>query len=59
MATKSSNWMVMVSGFFEPVLYLISMGVGLGAIVGSVQGPGGQEIATPPTSRRRCWRCPP
>ena len=22
MATKSSNWMVMVSGFFEPVLYL-------------------------------------
>ena len=45
MATKSSNWMVMVSGFFEPVLYLISMGVGLGAIVGSVQGPGGQEIS--------------
>ena len=32
-ATKSSNWMVMVSGFFEPVLYLISMGVGLGALV--------------------------
>ena len=45
MATKSSNWMVMVSGFFEPVLYLISMGVGLGAIVGAVQGPGGQEIS--------------
>ncbi|MEQ4520742.1 ABC transporter permease [Pseudarthrobacter sp. B907] len=45
MATKSSNWMVMVSGFFEPVLYLISMGVGLGVIVGSVQGPGGQEIS--------------
>jgi lipooligosaccharide transport system permease protein len=45
MATKSSNWMVMLSGFFEPVLYLISMGVGLGAIVGSVQGPGGQEIS--------------
>lgn len=45
MATKSSNWMVMVSGFFEPVLYLISMGVGLGAIVGAVQGPGGQQIS--------------
>jgi lipooligosaccharide transport system permease protein len=45
MATKSSNWMVMLSGFFEPVLYLISMGVGLGAIVGSVQGPGGGEIS--------------
>ena len=37
MATKSSNWMVMLSGFFEPVLYLISMGVGLGAIVGAVR----------------------
>ena len=45
MATKSSNWMVMLSGFFEPVLYLIAMGVGLGAIVGSVQGPGGGEIS--------------
>jgi lipooligosaccharide transport system permease protein len=45
MATKSSNWMVMLSGFFEPVLYLISMGVGLGAIVGEVQGPGGQQIS--------------
>lgn len=45
MATKSSNWLVMVSGFFEPVLYLISMGVGLGAIVGTVQGPDGQAIS--------------
>ncbi|WP_416377494.1 ABC transporter [Arthrobacter sp. JZ12] len=44
-ATKSSNWMVMVSGFFEPVLYLISMGVGLGSLVGAVVGPGGQEIS--------------
>jgi lipooligosaccharide transport system permease protein len=45
MATRSSNWTVMLSGFFEPVLYLISMGVGLGAVVGSVQGPGGQDIS--------------
>ncbi|MFH5880338.1 ABC transporter permease [Arthrobacter sp. NA-172] len=45
MATKSSSWLVIVSGFFEPVLYLISMGVGLGAIVGTVQGPGGQVIS--------------
>ncbi len=44
-ATKSSNWMVMVSGFFEPVLYLLSMGVGLGALVGTVTGPGGSEIS--------------
>jgi lipooligosaccharide transport system permease protein len=45
MATKSSNWLVMLSGFFEPVLFLISMGVGMGAVVGSVTGPGGQEIS--------------
>lgn len=44
-ATKSSNWLIMVSGFFEPVLYLISMGLGLGALVGAVVGPGGQEIS--------------
>ncbi|MCQ6269729.1 ABC transporter permease [Pseudarthrobacter sp. R1] len=45
LATKSTNWLVMLSGFFEPVLFLISMGVGLGAIVGSVQDPGGGEIS--------------
>jgi len=45
LATKSTNWMVMLSGFFEPVLFLISMGVGLGAIVGPVQGPGGGDIS--------------
>ncbi|MET1086321.1 MAG: ABC transporter permease [Arthrobacter sp.] len=45
LATRSTNWLVMLSGFFEPVLFLISMGVGLGAIVGPVQGPGGGEIS--------------
>lgn len=45
MATRSTNWLVMVSGFFEPVLFLVSMGVGLGAIVGEVQGPEGTPIS--------------
>jgi lipooligosaccharide transport system permease protein len=45
LATKSSNWLVMVSGFFEPVLYLLSMGIGLGALVGSVAGPDGRPIS--------------
>jgi len=45
MAAKSSTWLILVSGFFEPVLYLVSMGVGLGPIVGTVAGPGGQEIS--------------
>ncbi|GAA3276059.1 ABC transporter permease [Paenarthrobacter aurescens] len=45
MAAKSSTWLVMVSGFFEPVLFLLAMGVGMGSIVGTVQGPGGEEIS--------------
>jgi lipooligosaccharide transport system permease protein len=45
LATRSTNWLVMLSGFFEPVLFLISMGVGLGAIVGRVEGPGGGDIS--------------
>ncbi|TKV28417.1 ABC transporter [Arthrobacter sp. NamB2] len=45
LATRSSNWLIMVSGFFEPVLYLVSMGVGLGALVGTVEGPSGQAIS--------------
>ncbi|KTS58373.1 ABC transporter, partial [Microbacterium testaceum] len=32
LAARSSNWVVVVSGFFEPVLYLASMGIGLGAL---------------------------
>ncbi|USQ77761.1 ABC transporter permease [Ornithinimicrobium cryptoxanthini] len=38
------NWMILVSGFFEPVLYLLAMGLGLGALVGEVEGPGGSSI---------------
>lgn len=38
------NWMVVLTGFFEPVFYLLAMGLGLGAMVGTVTGPGGQPI---------------
>lgn len=31
-----SYWMVLVSGFFEPLLYLLSIGVGVGALVGDL-----------------------
>nr|WP_246858665.1 ABC transporter permease [Citricoccus sp. SGAir0253] len=40
-ALRTSNWAVFVSGFFEPVLYLMSLGLGLGALVGTVEGPAG------------------
>jgi len=37
-------WWVLVSGFFEPLLYLLSIGIGVGGLVGKVPGPGGQPI---------------
>ena len=39
------TWIVIVSGFFEPLFYLGSIGFGLGALVGTVNGPGGQPIS--------------
>jgi lipooligosaccharide transport system permease protein len=38
------TWIVIVSGFFEPLFYLGSIGFGLGALVGAIAGPGGQPI---------------
>jgi lipooligosaccharide transport system permease protein len=38
------SWLVIVSGFFEPVFYLLSIGVGIGHLVGKVQGPGGHLL---------------
>jgi lipooligosaccharide transport system permease protein len=38
------GWMILLSGFFEPLFYLLSIGFGLGVLVGDVVGPGGQAI---------------
>jgi lipooligosaccharide transport system permease protein len=35
------TWSVLISGFFEPIFYLLSIGVGLGKLVGTVIGPAG------------------
>jgi lipooligosaccharide transport system permease protein len=35
-----SYWLVLFSGFFEPVLYLFSIGVGVGALVGNLNVAG-------------------
>jgi lipooligosaccharide transport system permease protein len=44
-ATRHSGyWLVVVSGFFEPVLYLFSIGVGVGALVGDFQLADGRTI---------------
>ena len=39
------TWKIIFSGFFEPVFYLFSIGVGLGVLVGDVPGPGGMLIS--------------
>lgn len=40
----TQNWTVIVSGFFEPVFYLLAMGYGLGGLVGQVPGPDGRPM---------------
>ena len=37
------TWLIIVSGFFEPLFYLLSIGLGLGALIGSVPF-GGQAV---------------
>jgi lipooligosaccharide transport system permease protein len=39
------GWLVLLSGFFEPLFYLLSIGFGLGRLVGDVAGPGGEPIS--------------
>jgi lipooligosaccharide transport system permease protein len=38
-------WLVLASGIGEPVFYLLSLGLGLGRLVGTVSGPGGRPVA--------------
>jgi lipooligosaccharide transport system permease protein len=37
-------WLVLLSGVFEPLFYLLSIGIGLGRLVGTVAGPGGHPV---------------
>jgi lipooligosaccharide transport system permease protein len=38
------EWLVLISGFLEPVFYLFSIGVGVSQLVGDVALPGGQVV---------------
>lgn len=37
-------WVIFLTGFAEPLLFLASIGIGVGALVGTVPGPGGQMV---------------
>jgi lipooligosaccharide transport system permease protein len=46
-AARSSSWVVVLSGFFEPVFYLLSLGIGLGVLVGDITTASGMEVPYP------------
>jgi lipooligosaccharide transport system permease protein len=37
-------WLVVAAGAAEPLFYLLSVGVGIGGLVGTVTGPGGGQV---------------
>ena len=39
------NWLVLLSGFFEPVLYLLGIGFGLGSLVRDIPIGGGHSVS--------------
>jgi lipooligosaccharide transport system permease protein len=44
-ALRSAYWVVVASGFFEPLLYLLSIGVGVGHLVGKLPLPDGRLVS--------------
>ncbi|MFG3704020.1 ABC transporter permease [Micromonospora sp. NPDC047670] len=43
-ALRSVYWLLLLSGFVEPLFYLLSIGVGVGALVGDLTLPGGEVV---------------
>ncbi|MEU4781099.1 ABC transporter permease [Micromonospora sp. NPDC023633] len=44
-ALKPVYWLLLASGIVEPLLYLFSIGVGVGALIGDLTLPGGEVVA--------------
>ncbi len=44
LATRSTNYLIVLSGFFEPIFYLVSLGYGLSGFVGGVETTTGQVV---------------
>jgi lipooligosaccharide transport system permease protein len=41
---RTAYWVVMATGFLEPILYLFSIGIGVGSLVGDLTLPDGQVV---------------
>lgn len=44
LATRSTNWIIVLTGVFEPIFYLLALGVGLGSYIGGVEDARGDAI---------------
>ena len=44
-ALRSAYWLVMATGFLEPIMYLFAIGVGVGTLVGTLTLPDGKVVA--------------
>src|SRR5690606_35000399 len=44
LATRSTNWWIVLTGVFEPIFDLLSLGIGLGGLIGTVQDSSGNDI---------------
>jgi lipooligosaccharide transport system permease protein len=44
LATRSTNWIIVLTGVFEPVFYLLALGLGLGSYIGGVTDSQGHVI---------------
>lgn len=45
LVVQRHHWWIVATGFFEPVFYLLSIGIGIGHLVGRVPGPHGTTVA--------------
>ena len=52
------GWLIILSGFFEPLFYLLSIGFGLGALIGTCRARTASRSATSCSWRRPCSRAP-
>jgi len=44
LATRSTNWIIILTGVFEPIFYLLALGIGLGSYISGVTDAQGNEI---------------
>ncbi|GAB3828566.1 hypothetical protein [Dactylosporangium cerinum] len=49
------TWPVLLAEIFEPMMYLLAFGVGIGVLVGTVPGLADTTVSFPASWHPRCW----